>query len=136
MTEQEKKELQLRDKEPIAKHEGEPTRAGLVFSPAVDIVRDDDAITLVADLPGVRKEDLELRVEDGVLSIAAPVAEIEARHRPVYREYGIGGYARRFSVSDRIDAARISAELKDGVLTVTLPKADRLRPRKIDVKVG
>jgi len=136
MTEQEKKELQLRDKEPIAKHEGEPTRAGLVFSPAVDIVRDDDAITLVADLPGVRKEDLELRVEDGVLSIAAPVAEVEARHRPVYREYGIGGYARRFSLSDRIDAARISAELKDGVLTVTLPKADRLRPRKIDVKVG
>ena len=136
MTEQEKKELKLRDKEPIAKHEGEPTRAGLAYSPAVDIVRDDDAITLVADLPGVRKEDLELRVEDGVLAIAAPVAEVEARHRPVYREYGVGGYARRFSLSDKIDAARISAELKDGVLTVTLPKADRLRPRRIEVKVG
>jgi HSP20 family protein len=133
MTDKEKKELQLRDKEPIAKGDGEPTRAGLVYSPAVDIVRSDDAITLIADLPGVKRADLEIRIEDGVLSIAAPVAEVEARHRPVYREYGIGGYARRFAVSDKIDASKIGAELANGVLTVTLPKAERLKPRRIEI---
>jgi len=136
MTDNEKKELTLRDKEPVAKHDGEPTRAGLVYSPAVDIRRTDDALTLVADLPGVRKADLEIGIEDGVLTITAPVAEVEARHKPVYREYGVGGYVRRFSLSDKIDQARISAELEDGVLTVTLPKAERLQPRKIEVKAG
>jgi len=136
MTEKEKKELALRDKEPIAKHGGEPTRAGLVYSPAVDILRTDDALTLVADLPGVKKADLEIGIEDGVLTIAAPVADVETRHKPVYREYGVGGYVRRFSLSDKIDQARISAELENGVLTVTLPKAERLKPRKIAVAAG
>jgi HSP20 family protein len=136
MTDQEKKELTLRDKEPIAKGGGEPTRAGLVYSPAVDILRTEDALTLVADLPGVKKADLEIGIEDGVLAISAPVADVEARHKPVYREYGVGGYVRRFALSDKIDQARISAELEDGVLTVTLPKAERLKPRKIEVAAG
>jgi len=136
MTDKEKKELSLRDKEPIAKHDGEPTRAGLVYSPAVDILRTDDALTLVADLPGAKKADLEIGIEDGVLTIAAPVAEVEARHKPLYREYGVGGYLRRFSLSDKIDQARISAEIENGVLTVTLPKAERLKPRRIEVAAG
>jgi HSP20 family molecular chaperone IbpA len=136
MTDKEKKELALREKEPIAKQDGEPTRAGLVYSPTVDIVRSDEAITIVADLPGVRKADLDVRIEDGVLTIAAPVAEVEARHKPVYREYGVGGYARRFILSDKIDQARIAAELEDGVLRVTLPKAERLKPRKIEIGAG
>lgn len=136
MTEKEKKELSLREKEPISKQGGEPTRAGLVYSPAVDILRTDDALTLVADLPGVRKADLEIGIEDGVLTIAAPVAEVAARQKPLYREYGVGGYLRRFVLSDKIDQARISAELEDGVLTVTLPKAERLKPRKIEVAAG
>jgi len=136
MTEKEKKEFSLRDKEPIAKGDGEPTRAGLVYSPAVDILRTDDALTLVADLPGVKKADLEIGIEDGVLTVSAPVADVEPRHKPVYREYGVGGYVRRFSLSDKIDQARISAELDNGVLTVTLPKAERLKPRRIEVAAG
>jgi len=136
MTDKEKKELTLRDKEPIAKGGGEPTRDGLAYSPAVDILRTDDALTLVADLPGVKKADLEIGIEDGVLTISAPVVDVEARHKPVYREYGVGGYVRRFTLSDKIDQARISAELEDGVLTVTLPKAERLKPRKIEVAAG
>jgi HSP20 family protein len=65
MTEQEKKELSLRDKEPVAKHEGEPTREGIWYAPAVDIYRTEDAIALVADLPGARREDLHVGLEDG-----------------------------------------------------------------------
>jgi len=133
MTEQEKKELSLRDKEPIAKHEGEPTRAGLVYSPFVDVLRSDDALTIVADVPGVDKKDLEIRIEDGILTISAPVSEVDARHKMLYREYGIGGYQRRFSLSDKIDQSKISADLENGVLTVKLPKAERLKPRKIEV---
>jgi HSP20 family protein len=136
MADEEKKELSLRDKEPIARHDGEPTRAGLAYSPAVDILRTDDALTLVADLPGVKKGDLEIGIDDGVLTIAAPVSDVEARHTPLYREYGVGGYTRRFKLSDKIDQARISAELENGVLTVTLPKAERLKPRKIEVRAG
>ena len=136
MTENEKKELTQRDKEPIAKGAGEPTRAGLVYSPAVDILRTDDALTLVADLPGVKKADLEIGIEDGVLTISAPVADVESRQKPVYREYGVGGYVRRFALSDKIDQARISAELESGVLTVTLPKAERLKPRRIEIAAG
>jgi len=136
MTDKEKKELKLRDKEPIAKHGGEPIRAGLVYSPAVDILRTEDAIAIVADLPGVKKADLEIGIDDGVLTIAAPVADVEARQKPVYREYGVGGYLRRFALSDKIDQAKITAELEGGVLTVTLPKAERLKPRKIAVAAG
>jgi len=135
MTEQEKKELSLRDKEPIAKNEGEPTRAGEWYSPAVDIYRTDDAIELVADLPGARKEELHIGLEDGALTISAPVADVEPRLKPRYREYGIGGYLRRFTLSDAIDQSKISASLEDGVLEVRLPKAERLRPRKIEVAV-
>jgi HSP20 family protein len=136
MTDKEKKELKLRDKEPISRHGGEPTRDGLFYSPAVDILRTDDAIAIVADLPGVKKADLEIGIDDGVLTIAAPVADVETRHKPVYREYGVGGYLRRFALSDKIDQAKITAELDGGVLTVTLPKAERLKPRKIAVTAG
>ena len=133
MTEQEKKELSLRDKEPIAKHEGEPTREGIWYSPAVDIYRTEDAIALVADLPGARKEDLHVGLEDGVLTISAPVADVAPRLKPRYREYGVGGYVRRFTVSDAIDQEKITAKLEDGVLELSLPKAERLKPRKIEI---
>jgi len=136
MTEQEKKELSMRDKEPITKGEGEPTREGVWYSPAVDIYRTEEALALVADLPGAKKEELHIGLEDGVLTISAPVEDVEPRLKPRYREYGVGGYLRRFTLSDAIDQSKITASLEDGVLRVTLPKAERLRPRKIEVAVG
>lgn len=132
----EKKELAHREKEPIERSSGEPTRSGIFYSPSVDIFQTDDAITLMADLPGVSKDDLDIDLKDSVLTITGSVGDTEDRPRTVYREYGIGGYMRRFTLSDKIDQARISADLKDGVLTVVLPKAESLKPRKVKISAA
>jgi len=128
-----KKEIKLREKEEIKKNEGEPTKAGVYYSPAVDIFETDDAITLLADLPGVDKDGLDINVEDRQLSITGLVKAPENRFQAVYSEYGIGGYTRSFKLGDTIDQSKISASLKDGVLELVLPKADRLKPRKIEI---
>jgi HSP20 family molecular chaperone IbpA len=136
MTEQEKREIAVREKEQIAKSEGEPTREGVYYTPSVDIYADDEAITVTADLPGVKKQDLEVDLREGVLTVTGHVKQPESRLRPVYREYGIGGYTRRFTVGDKIDQAGISAKLTNGVLELKLPKAERLKPRKIEINAA
>ena len=129
----EKKEISLREKEKIRKEEGEHTKAGVFYSPTVDIYETADAITLLADLPGVKKEKLEINVEDKQLTITGLVDEPEDRLQSVYSEYGIGGYTRSFKLGDTIDQTKINAALKDGVLTLVLPKAEKLKPRKIEI---
>jgi len=129
----ENKEITMREKEEIKKEEGEPTKAGVYYSPTVDIFESDEAITLLADLPGVDKDKLDINVEDRQLTITGLVTEPEERLHTVYTEYGIGGYTRSFKLGDTIDQAKINASLKDGVLTLVLPKADRLKPRKIEI---
>jgi len=128
-----KKEISLREKEEIKKDEGEPTQAGVYYSPAVDIFETEEAITLLADLPGVDREQLNINVEDRQLTVTGLVKEPEDRLQPVYTEYGIGGYTRSFKLGDTVDQSKISASLKDGVLTLVLPKADRLKPRRIEI---
>jgi HSP20 family molecular chaperone IbpA len=136
MTDKEKREIAVRDKEQIAPTEGEPTREGVYYTPAVDIYADEEAITVRADLPGVKKEDLEIDLKEGVLTVTGHVAPPESRLKPVYREYGIGGYTRRFTVGDKIDQAGIGAKLSNGVLELRLPKAEKLKPRKIEVRAS
>ena len=134
MSEQkDKKEIALREKEVIEKHEGEPTKAGVYYSPAVDIYETEEAITLLADLPGVDKEHLDIHVEDRQLTITGLLAEPETKLEPVYSEYGIGGYMRSFRLGDAIDQSKINAALSSGVLTLILPKSDRLKPRKVQI---
>jgi HSP20 family protein len=128
-----KKEIALREKEEIKKDEGEPTQAGVYYSPAVDIFETEEAITVLADLPGVDKDKLDIDIEDRQLTITGLVKEPEERLQSVYTEYGIGGYTRSFRLGDTIDQSKINAALKDGVLTLVLPKADRLKPRKIEI---
>ena len=129
----ENKEISLREKEEIQKDSGEPTKEGVYFSPTVDIYETDDAITLLADLPGVVKDNLDINVEDKQLTITGLVDEPENRLQSVYTEYGIGGYTRSFKLGDAIDQSKINAALKDGVLTLVLPKAEALKPRKIEI---
>jgi HSP20 family protein len=133
MTSKEKKELEVAEKKSIEPAAGEPTRQGVMYTPQVDILEDLDAITLRADLPGVRRENLTIDVRDGVLCLTATVEPVRESWEPLYREYQVGGYERRFAVSDRIDTDKINANLTNGVLTLVLPKAEAQKPRKIKV---
>lgn len=134
MTEKEKKELEVAKKQEVEKSGGELTREGVWFVPNVDIIEDQDAITLCADLPGAKKETVDIDVREGVLNLIAGVAPEEKNHQPVYREYEIGGYNRRFTLGERIDPDKIDAKMQNGVLTLTLPKAEAHKPRKVEIK--
>ena len=129
----EKKEIAVLEKEALKNHEGEPTKTGITYSPTVDIYETEEAITVLADLPGVDRSDLDINVEDRQLTITGLVKAPEERLHSRYTEYGIGGYMRTFRLGDTIDQGKINASLNDGVLTLVLPKADRLRPRKIEI---
>lgn len=126
-------ELQVRDKQAIDAATGELTREGPMFVPQVDIFESEDAITLRADVPGARKEGIEIDLRDGVLTITASVEPPVDAWKPRYREHGIGGYSRRFTVGDRIDHENIGATVEDGVLNLVLAKAKAHQPRKIDI---
>lgn len=105
--------------------------------PAVDVYEDEGGITLLADMPGVPKERLELKVEDQTLLIEGQVqAATPEGLEAVYAELRIPRYRRTFTLSRELDSARIEANLKDGVLKLRIPKQAHAQPRRIEVKVG
>jgi HSP20 family molecular chaperone IbpA len=114
--------------------DSEHTRTGEHYRPDVDIVEMADELVVSADVPGARAEDIEVNFEDGALTIYARIAQRAPSGPVLMREYGIGDYRRTFQVSEQIDASRISAQFREGVLTLHLPKAERARPRKIQVQ--
>jgi HSP20 family protein len=103
--------------------------------PPVDIYETGDGLVVKADLPGVAKENLDVRVENNLLTIRGKSAHL-APGDPIYREYALANFFRQFELNERVDQAKISADLKHGVLTLQLPKAEEAKPRKIDVKVA
>jgi len=105
--------------------------------PRVDVLEDDGGITLLADLPGVPKDQLELRVEGDRLEIEGRVAPVAPdRLQPLYAELRTPLYRRAFTLSRELDPARIEANLKDGVLNLRIPKHEHAQPRRIQVQVG
>ena len=126
-------ELQVQQKRELEKKQ-EATIPARVFVPTTDIFETEEALTLVAEMPGVDKAKVDVSVEDGVLTIQGQIdfSQYEGL-RPVYTEYNIGHYRRIFTLSNRIDQNNISAEIKDGVLTLALPKAEEAKPRRINV---
>ncbi|CAM2153064.1 HSP20 family protein [Pararobbsia alpina] len=107
------------------------------IAPAVDIYEDAQAVTLFADLPGVPREKLDIRVHDGHLTIEAVPAEVTPSNvRVSYAEERVPFFARRFVVSDDFDTSRIEANLKDGVLKLTIPRREAAKPRQIQVNIG
>ncbi|HEY7318406.1 MAG TPA: Hsp20/alpha crystallin family protein [Candidatus Binatia bacterium] len=103
--------------------------------PPVDIYETNEGLIVKADLPGVAKENLDVRVENNLLTIRAQSTHV-APGEPVYREYALVNFFRQFELNERVDQTKISADLKHGVLTLVLPKAEEAKPRKIDVKVA
>jgi HSP20 family molecular chaperone IbpA len=115
----------------------ESVRPGRVYVPAVDISESEDSLWLWADLPGVDEKSLEIRLEQGQLAIEGRVSLSDYESlTPVYTEYPIGNFVRSLRLSDSIHADRIRATVKDGVLELELPKAERARSRRIEVASG
>jgi len=124
------------NKHEIDTSRGEPTFEGRYYNFPADIVEDDNNVTVIADLPGVSAQTLEIDLRDNTLTIFGRVEPVPASWRPLHSEYEIGGYLRRFNLGPAIDQEKIKANMKDGVLHLQLAKADRLRPRKIEVRVA
>jgi HSP20 family molecular chaperone IbpA len=105
--------------------------------PPVDVFENDNAITLLADLPGVTREQLHIRVDGDSLLLEATAATAGPENMElVYGEAQCPAYRRQFTLSRELDTARIEAQLRDGVLRLTIPKAEDARPRRIDVRAG
>lgn len=129
-------ELQQADKHEVPAA-AESTREGPVYQPAVDIFEDAGGITLLADMPGVRVEDLSIDLKENVLTIRGEVQSPEGNDESdVIREFGWGAYYRQFTLADTIDQGKIEAKLTDGVLRLELPKVEKAKPRQITVKAG
>ena len=128
------KDLEKVEKKEVEKTE-EMTWAGVTYAPDVDIWETDGAITLAADMPGVRKEDIDIDLHNGVLTVHGRLTlnQYEGM-RALYSEYNVGNYYRRFTLGEKIDQENIGAKMDDGVLTVTLPKRPQAVPRKLTVK--
>jgi HSP20 family protein len=107
------------------------------WAPAVDVMETDDEFQIRAELPGVEKKDVKLSVENGVLLISGhreqEKEEKGKRYHKIERAYG--NFARSFTVPETVDAEKVTAEFKNGVLTVRLPKSEKARPKSIEVKV-
>lgn len=113
----------------------ERTRTRRVYIPRVDIFETGDAVVLLADMPGVSEEDVDITLEKNVLSITGYVRASEREgYSLAYSEYSEGDYERTFALSDEVDRNRIEATMKDGVLKLVLPKAEEVKTRKIAVR--
>ena len=112
----------------------ERTLGGTTYSPRFDIWENDDEMILYGDLPGVMPEDLDVRFENPVLTIHGKVSPRHSDIKFLHGEYGIGDFHGTFTIGEAIDTERISAELKNGVVTVHLPKNEKVKPRRIEVK--
>jgi len=103
--------------------------------PPVDIYESDDSLAVIVDLPGVHKDNVDIRVDQDILTIKGKI-RYEAPKDLIRREFGLLDFFRQFQLSNEVDQTRISAETKNGVLTITLPKAEKAKPRQVKVQVG
>jgi HSP20 family protein len=126
-------ELAVRDKKELTTKD-EKTVPGRYYLPYADIYETDEALSVVMEMPGVEKQNLEVALENDVLRVDARIdfSKYEGME-PVYTEYNIGHYSRSFTLSKKIDQDGISAQLDDGVLTLTLPKGQEAQPRRISI---
>ena len=136
MAQTESKALQAKEKAEVTTS-AEQTKPGAVFTPAVDIFETDKEITLLADMPGVKADSLNIDLHESMLSLDGDVKSPEgAGEVDVIREYRTGKYYRQFTLSQVIDQSKIEAAMKDGVLRLRLPKVEAAKPRKIAVRIG
>jgi HSP20 family molecular chaperone IbpA len=129
-------ELQVQQKREVDKGQ-EATAPMRAFMPNADIFETEDALTLVLEMPGVDRDNIDISVENGVLTVEGKInlGKYEGL-QPVYGEYNVGPYRRSYRISSRIDQYKINAEMRDGVIMLVLPKAEEAKPRRIEVRTG
>jgi HSP20 family protein len=127
-------ELQVQKKRELENKE-ETTIPARIFVPATDIYEAENELSVILEMPGVEKKNVDIRVEDGVLNVEGrlDLAKYQGL-QPLYTEYNIGHYARSFRLSSKIDQNKIAAEMKDGVLSLKLPKVEEAKPRTIEIR--
>lgn len=130
------KELQATDKQAVDTGSGELTREGVYFSPAVDIYDTEKELVLLADMPGVNTEQVEVDLRDDTLTILGRLVGNSGDGQPLLTEYEVGNYFRTFKLTQVVDRSKISASLSDGVLKLVLPKVEKAVPRKIPITSG
>jgi HSP20 family molecular chaperone IbpA len=136
MADTQSKELKVREKQEVTSP-AEQTTPGLVFTPAVDIFETEKDITLLADMPGVKADDLTIDLRDNTLTLSADIAPVaNSNEEDILKEYEIGRYYRQFTLGELINQENIDAKLNDGVLRLSLPKVEKATPKKISVKAG
>jgi HSP20 family molecular chaperone IbpA len=137
MTEEKALQVEDTEKREVAETGAERTRDRSAFVPRADIYETEEAITVVADMPGVDEATLDITLENNVLSIDGYVEPTQPEgYSLAYAEYRVGDYQRAFTLSDQIDRAGIEAVIKDGVLRLYLPKITEARKRRIAIKAG
>lgn len=126
-------ELQVQQKRALEAKQ-EPTVSARTYIPGADIFEAEHALSVVLEMPGVDKSNVDVSVEGGVLVVEGRVdfSKYEGM-QPVYTEYNVGHYRRTFSLSNKIDQGAITAEMTDGVLKLTLPKAEAAKARRIEI---
>ena len=128
-----KETLDVKEQESVSLEEIFENEA--VFAPYVNIYETNDDFVLVANMPGVSKDDVKLKLEEGALTILGKINYDETVNRKyILNEAGVGNYFRKFKISNSIDESKIDAKYENGQLIVTLPKHDRIKPRSINVK--
>jgi HSP20 family protein len=112
----------------------ERTIPSAAYLPATDIFESDQALIVIMEMPGVGKENVNVMVENDIITVEGQIdfSKYEGI-QPVYTEYNVGNYVRSFQLSSKIEQGSMSAELKNGVMTLVLPKAERAKPRKTAV---
>jgi len=114
----------------------EETRNARFFTPRVDIFETEAELLVFADLPGVALQDVDLHYERGELTLRGKVAPAPVRGQPVLEEFETGDFYRAFQIHETIDASRIEAEYKNGVLTVHLPKQEAAKPKQVQIRAS
>ena len=129
-------ELQVQEKQ-VVRQDSEETKPIKYFVPAVDIFETDDQVTVIAEMPGVTTEGVDISLEDDVLTIRGQRREdLPEEGRILLQEYETGSYLRKFTVAETIDQSKIKATMAGGLLKVELPKAEPAKPRRIEVQAG
>ncbi|MDR2947452.1 MAG: Hsp20/alpha crystallin family protein [Candidatus Adiutrix sp.] len=131
---EELQDMNVREKQEVARGQAENTSDRPLFVPVVDIWETDRGLMLVADMPGVAPGDLSVDLSENTLTVSGRLTPSPEGRKSLIREYEEGGFYRQFSLAENIDQQGITAALKDGVLTLELPRAAPAQPRKIEIR--